>query len=143
MPTYTSWGPCKCLLLLFPEQLHKRCHIFTFFSIIEIRSLLNSLSTTLLDLSISDFISSILACNWAHSSLCCCKVNLILSGVVLDTGAFGLAGVVKRVIHSLIKNHFHLTFRIRVFWIRNNFHWHSVLLAGCVPTTDTRANFKG
>ena len=59
---------------------------------IEVMSLLISLSTSMLDFSIYSFISLSCLSSSDYCSLCICKVALILTGAVFDTGAKREAG---------------------------------------------------
>ena len=60
---------------------------------IRIKSLLRSLSISMLDFRSSARISLSACSSWAHFSLCSCNVNFIRSGCVFETGAFRCAGV--------------------------------------------------
>ena len=56
------------------------------------KSLLSSLSISMLDFSSSTRISNNACSSCAHFSLCSCNANFIRSGSVFDTGAFRCAG---------------------------------------------------
>ena len=57
-----------------------------------LKSLLSSLSISMLDFCNSVRISCSSCSSCAHLSLCCFRVSFILSGSVLDTGALSCAG---------------------------------------------------
>ena len=75
--------------------------------------LLSSLSTSMLGFSISSFISLSCLSSSEHCSLCICKVALILSGAVFDTGAKREAG---KFSGSRIVGEFLFVFIFRAAW---------------------------
>ena len=93
MESSLSWvNRCKSFLLV-PEKLHKWSDVFPQSDIILMISLSSSPETgRLFSLSSACTFSSSLSSS-VHLSRCSWRVSFNLSGVVLETGAFGFAGV--------------------------------------------------
>lgn len=92
--------------------------------------LLSSLSTSMLGFSISSFISLSCLSSSEHCSLCICKVALILSGAVFDTGAKREAGSASFLALELLVSFCLCSFleQLGHCWLRSSKTKHSWVL---------------